>query len=88
MTEQPIPGQNPEGLQSLPAGGPILPRNSMIRSVFAGPNGLRAGWRFLLYLAMVAAILFVILPAMRLLEPQVGKLWEMMAVEAVLFAAA
>jgi membrane protease YdiL (CAAX protease family) len=88
VTDQPITGENPEALQSLPAGGPILPaRNSTIHSIFIGPNGLRAGWRFLLYIAMVATILFVILPAMKLLEPRIGKLWEMLAVEAVLFAA-
>jgi len=88
VTDQPITGENPEALQSLPAGGPILPaRNFTIHSIFIGPNGLRAGWRFLLYIAMVAAILFVILPAMKLLETRIGKLWEMVAVEAVLFAA-
>jgi len=88
VTDQPITGENPEALQSLPAGGPILPtRNAAIHSIFIGPNGLRAGWRFLLYLAMVAAILFVILPAMKFLEPWIGKLWEMVAVEGALFAA-
>ena len=78
MPDQPIIGESPEALES--------PRNSTLHSIFLGPNDLRAGWRFLLYLAIVAALLFVILPAMKFLQPRLGRLWGMLAVEAVLFA--
>jgi uncharacterized protein len=90
VTDQPLTGDNPEVLQPSPSvGGAIVPAKApfLIHSIFLGPNGWRAGWRFLLYLAMVAAILFLILPVMRLLEPRIGKLWQMVAVETVLVAA-
>jgi membrane protease YdiL (CAAX protease family) len=88
VTDQVTTGENPEALQpSLPADGPTK-NSAVIHSIFIGPDGLRAGWRFLIYLAMVAALLFLLLPPMRLLEPRLGPLWQMVAVESVLFVGA
>ena len=47
----PVPEQNPAGIQSPPP----IPRRPFIVGIFIGPDGLRAGWRLLLYLAMFAA---------------------------------
>ena len=53
---------DPEILPSLQPSPPPAP--SFLRTVFVGPNGIRAGWRVLIFLALVAAIvLFVGLAA-------------------------
>jgi uncharacterized protein len=40
---------------SMPPGDPS-PRQSVARRIFIGPNGIRAGWRVLIFLALFAAI--------------------------------
>ncbi len=47
------------GSNPTPLIEPPQPKNSAMRTIFIGPNGLRAGWRLLIYLALsflVAAI--------------------------------
>jgi len=50
---------------------PVQPRFSL-RDMFAGRDGLRAGWSLLLYFALLAALLFVIELIIHLFQRQLG----------------
>jgi uncharacterized protein len=47
----------------LPAGGPIQAETppSMIRNIFMGPDGIRAGWRLLMFVAIFAALQYIVI---------------------------
>jgi len=59
------------------------PRNSPLRNVFIGPNGIRAGWRFLIFVAIIVAINVVIhhlrgnrRPPVATLDEPIPQLWR------------
>jgi CAAX protease family protein len=54
-------GTNTNGSPLLPATPPAPAHPSTLRSIFVGPNGIRAGWRLLIYWLIVVATFFVIL---------------------------
>src|SRR5437868_2366699 len=57
------PPTPPENGGELPLDAPLLPRPeppSLAHKIFIGPAGLRSGWRFLVYLAMVAALIYLL----------------------------
>ena len=59
-----------------------LPKPS---SIFMGPDGLRSGWSFLLYLCMVVAMAFVALRGLsKPMHALKGSVWEPLAQEALL----
>lgn len=62
------------------------PPHSEWRAIFFGPEGLRAGWSFAIYLGMFAALLAV--SGWMIGSLQVGNLWSIMLGEAGVFAAA
>jgi uncharacterized protein len=43
---------------SVPAPAPSTPPRSVFRSIFVGPSGIRAGWRFLIFVALFQAMTF------------------------------
>lgn len=72
-----------------PSPPPPLPPSTTARGwtqrIFLGADGLRAGWRLLLYLGM-AVVLFLVLSSFepRIAEGGSGRLWRNMFLEAVL----
>jgi membrane protease YdiL (CAAX protease family) len=60
-----------------PGGMPAPPRLSAnpMHAVFLGPEGLRVPWRFLLYIAMGAAIVLLLGTVQHFWHPRIG-LWE------------
>ncbi|HVZ18474.1 MAG TPA: CPBP family intramembrane glutamic endopeptidase [Terriglobales bacterium] len=58
----PLPEGNPiePTAPTAPEPLPVPPQPSLLRRIFKGPNGIRAGWRLLIYVAIVAALLAVI----------------------------
>lgn len=45
-------------------GGEMMPaaeKPSWLRNIFRGPDGVRAGWRFLIFLAIISALQFIII---------------------------
>jgi membrane protease YdiL (CAAX protease family) len=43
----------------VPAHKPDLSPPNVARKIFMGPNGVRAGWRFIIYVLLLAALVFV-----------------------------
>jgi hypothetical protein len=83
------------GADAAPPVSPALPsiavarRESPFREIFVGPDGLRAGPRWLIYLAMVGFVLTIEGVAMHYLHPQVGEpIWWGMVAEASMMVAA
>lgn len=69
-------------------GTPQPPQNGFA-SIFAGPHGIRAGWRFAIYLVMavlVAVALFFILQSWH--PTGAAKIWEFPTAELISFVAA
>jgi hypothetical protein len=68
--EQPLPalGEISPGTTDLQP-PPSTPPNSVIHTAFIGPDGLRAGWRFAIYVASLFAILYGLAWATRPLIP-------------------
>jgi membrane protease YdiL (CAAX protease family) len=68
----------PEAFRSAPEpaheAAPAPP--SAVRKIFFGPNGLRAGWRLLIFLALVAALRFLVVQKLLRLFPAVVKLFR------------
>ena len=68
------------------------PPKSLPEQIFQGPDGLRVGWRILLYLGVAAAVAFALLWLGRSFFPDitsgVGRLWQEMYGEAALLIAA
>jgi membrane protease YdiL (CAAX protease family) len=62
------------------------PRESGIRAVFIGKDGLRAGWGFAIYVGMFAGMLAI--GGWMIASLHTGNLWSMMLGEADVFAAA
>ena len=58
-----------------------LPKPS---SMFMGPDGLRSGWSFLLYLGMVVAMVFALRGLSKPMHALKGSVWEPLAQEALL----
>jgi membrane protease YdiL (CAAX protease family) len=78
---------NPETLR--PAGAPdFAVQPSYVRTVFLGPDGLRAGWGFAFYVAMFYPLQFVVIRWIGSLELGAGGLWSMMLEEFGLVVAA
>ncbi len=71
MTFQEAPADPP-----VPAGSPEPPTSTK-SSVFFGPEGLRSGWSFALYLLLVGGTIFLVQPPLRrLLRPLQHTLWS------------
>lgn len=43
----------------LPTFNPTLPRPNVWRKIFIGPNGVRAGWRFMMYVSLFAGLVYL-----------------------------
>lgn len=86
----PAPVAPPEGLAAVPqALPPLVQRESPLREVFVGPQGLRSGTRLLIYLAMGAAILTLLSVVMHYVAPHGrGRVWLGMVSEVQLLVAA
>ncbi len=84
---EPIKNLVPETVPALPP----VPPPSGVHRVFIGPDGLRAGWRFLIYFAAFVALAFAFSRATRPFVPH-GKglppLWVFLLGECEQFAAA
>src|SRR4051794_38377791 len=52
--ERPVPAP------TMPDLVPIGPSEPLLYKVFIGPNGLRAGWRIVLYILMVVAFSYIV----------------------------
>lgn len=59
---QDTPSLNSQALEPEPLTPPAIPepQPAFLHSIFVGPEGLRAGWRFAIYLAGFFALLFLI----------------------------
>ena len=80
----PVPGSSAPPPEVFP---PEKPPG--IRGVFVGPHGIRAGWRFALYLLMAAAAAVAFGFVLQGWHPQsAAKLWRLLASEFCLFLAA
>ena len=67
----------------------LAPPPRFVYVLFLGPEGLRAGWRFLLYLAMGGFVFWLLVLTLRLMVPRrIGFLWGQMITELVLLVAA
>jgi CAAX protease family protein len=76
---------------STPAAPPAIPeKSSAIRQVFKGPEGIRAGWRFLMYMVMFVAIGFALMFIVQHSSPptRAPALWSMLISEFLGFVAA
>jgi membrane protease YdiL (CAAX protease family) len=59
----------------IPVPAPVPPAPNIIFRIFRGPDGIRAGWRLLIFLAIVGAIVVIVAAILRLLargNPQIG----------------
>jgi membrane protease YdiL (CAAX protease family) len=66
------PGGFPAAAEPPLEAAPAPP--SVVRKIFFGPNGLRAGWRLLIFLALVAALQFLVVQKFLRVFPAVVKL--------------
>src|SRR5215469_6166447 len=57
-----------DSIPPLSTSPPIPPRASALRRVFAGPSGIRAGWRLLIFYAIVFGLFAVLLGIVRVLH--------------------
>ena len=58
-----VPSRGPEsGSDLTPA-----PKSSGLYAIFYGPNGLRAGWRLLIFIFVVVALRFLAITIIRLI---------------------
>src|SRR5581483_10849047 len=78
------PGSGPASESNL--AGPPSP--SLIQSVFIGPAGLRAGWRFAIYLLACFVLLRALSLIIGFLFPRLQGLWALFAGECQLLVAA
>ncbi len=90
MEEHPgIPAENPVPRPDALPSSEVAPERRPLRTIFVGPQGIRAGWRFVLYLLMAAAIAFSL---GFVLQPWhahgAARLWLQVAAEAILVLAA
>jgi membrane protease YdiL (CAAX protease family) len=77
-----------EAPTSVPASAPdFAVQPSYVRTVFLGPDGLRAGWGFAFYVLMLYVLRFVVSRWAGALESG-NELWSMMLEELVVLAAA
>jgi len=53
----------------LPTPRPAAPQASVWRKIFIGPNGVRAGWRFVMYLLLFAGLIYLFQAVMKLIPP-------------------
>src|SRR4051812_1176557 len=54
MNENESDALSPQG-SPMPSSGPVAGERSMVHKIFIGENGLRAGWRILIFVALVFA---------------------------------
>jgi membrane protease YdiL (CAAX protease family) len=79
----PVPELHPPPPQSAP------PSRSTIRRIFVGPQGIRAGWRFALYVLMAMVVLIALGFVLQGWHPRgAARLWAEVAGEFSLFLAA
>jgi len=52
---------------------PIPPRESQLRVIFLGPEGIRAGWRLLIFLALLAVLSAAVFPLQRVAVHRFGS---------------
>ena len=52
---------------ALPTLGPAAPQTSIWRKIFIGPNGVRAGWRFVMYILLFAGLIYLFQGVMKLI---------------------
>src|SRR5580704_19615627 len=52
---------------ALPTLRPAGPQTSVWRKIFIGPHGVRAGWRFVLYLLLFAGLIYLFQGVMNLI---------------------
>lgn len=88
-----VPGQTQDGLVLAPvADMPQLAPSApppFLHTIFAGPQGLRAGWSLLIYLVMGLCIALVLIWVTKGYQPHgAARLWMMALSEAELLAAA
>jgi CAAX protease family protein len=68
----PLPQQS-ENVPPSPT--PPLSTAERVRTLFVGPDGLRLGWRFVLYLAMAIGIAFLLGAILYFLHLTISRLW-------------
>jgi uncharacterized protein len=52
---------------------PVPASNSQLRVIFVGPHGIRAGWRLLIFIALLFSVGFAIVFPLRKLTPSLGS---------------
>src|ERR1700685_2189381 len=52
---------------ALPTLRPAAPQTSVWRKIFIGPHGVRAGWRFVMYLLLLAGLIYLFQRVMKLI---------------------
>src|SRR5215469_3894867 len=92
MSDEIQPLDSPEATVSVPP--PTRPR-SLLRKVFVGPHGLRAGWKVLIFVLVLFAVGFCLRPLGKLggpvnrelpVPPGTALLYELLRALAVLIA--
>jgi membrane protease YdiL (CAAX protease family) len=73
--------------------GPLYPVPSLsfevrVHGAFLGPDGLRAGWRFLTYIAMAWSLYWVLVGSLSYAEPFVREIWLRLLVQVALLVSA
>src|ERR1700722_3148994 len=80
---------NPETTNSVAPSAPdFAVQPSYVRTVFFGPDGLRAGWGFAFYVLMLYVLRFLVSRWVGALLPVGSELWSMMLEELVALVAA
>lgn len=88
MSEYP-PSDNGVSQESAPTAWTSPPQESLLHSIFIGPQGIRAGWRLLIYLLLAAATAFSLGFILQPWHPHgVFVLWRETVQEGILAAAA
>lgn len=67
---------------------PGLSLSQLVHTLFVGPEGLRLGWRFVLYLAMAIGIAFLLGALLHFLHLTMSRLWMSLVSETQLLMAA
>jgi uncharacterized protein len=67
---------------------PSKPPQPLLKTIFLGPNGIRAGWRFLIFVLIVQALLFAEGMAVRLLHLRRGLPGTLTPIQVIVFESA
>src|SRR5580692_7292832 len=82
---KPLAPEHPESATSAPD---FAVQPSYVRTVFLGPDGLRAGWGFEFYVLMLYVLRFIVGRWAGALQTGGSQLWSMMLEELVALVAA